>query len=309
MVKSLTKAVFRNRECCITCGGRNLKTLSRGRFTNEPLRGFLEKDPWGVSPLPFVEHETWEFVQCADCSQKFHKRILNDEWLDICYSEWISAESIEAFHLALGADAKLERAKHFIERALLVEKSTRSLRGADDPKILDYGCGDGDFLACCELMGFECTGVDFSDARRKRRKTSFYPSLEDLASDYDSDAPAFDAITMFEVLEHLAEPLETLRSLTKLLKKGGVFILETPNCKTVVDIKSKQDYRLIHPLSHINGFTAETMKTIAAAAGLQPLSPGTAQVSADFKRVVKREVRRLVQPFRPQGTQMFFYKA
>ena len=56
--KRLEKAVFRDRNVCIGCGGGDLKTLSQGKFSDKPLFDYLKNDPWGVSPIPYIEDET-----------------------------------------------------------------------------------------------------------------------------------------------------------------------------------------------------------------------------------------------------------
>lgn len=303
------QAIFVNRKECITCGGSNLNSLSKGKFTDEPLYSYLMNDPWGISPLPFINEEHWNFVQCSDCSQKFHQRILNEEWLQTYYSEWISSDAIAAYYKAKnGGGTKFEKAKHSVEHVLLIEKVTRELRGKEAVKLLDFGCGDGDFLTACQLFGFESSGIEFSSSRQQRSSIDFYPSLKEVIDD-KGETTEFDAMVMFEVLEHLSNPRKILVDLVKYLKKGGIFVLTTPNCTNSVDIVSMEDYRLIHPLGHINAFTPNSMKKIAAQAGLVPFKAGTPQVSADYKRILKREARRLLERFQPlSSTRMFFQK-
>ncbi len=136
---------------------------------------------------------------------------------------------------------------------------------------------------------------------------TFFPSLQDVI-EANGNCVEFDAIVMFEVLEHLPYPRETLSELVKNLKTGGVFIIETPNCVDVENISTKKDYRLIHPLGHINAFTPETLKRIAGNVGLVPFAAGTPQVSADYIRILKREIRRLIDKIGNSRTQMFFRK-
>ena len=301
------KAVFVNRNECITCGSKDLQSLSKGKFTDEPLYSYLLNDPWGISPLPFIDEEQWNFVKCNDCTQMFHKQILNNEWLQIYYSQWISADAIEEYHKKISGILKFEKARHSVERILLIEKATRKISKNKVVKILDFGCGDGDFLEACQLFGFECTGVEFSESRYQRRGIEFFSSLQE-AIESNGNSVEFDALVMFEVLEHLPNPRKILADLIKILKKGGVFILETPNCTNVKNIVTMEDYCLIHPLGHINAFTPETMKKIANQVGLVPFVAGTPQVSADYKRIMKREVRRLLERFLSPKTQMFFRK-
>lgn len=122
----------------------------------------------------------------------------------------------------------------------------------------------------------------------------------------DEAAPEpFHAITLIEVLEHVDEPLALLKTLRERMVPGGILVLETPNCEGVSDICSEDDYRKIHPLDHINGFTPASLLAIARRAGFAPLAPPVAHVAADMRRVVKTIVKRIVQPLRPKTTQLY----
>ena len=306
----LNKASFTSRDACITCGNTRLKTLSSGSFKEGPVHEYLSSDPWGVSPLPYIEHETWRFVQCEACGQKYHQRILDDTWLATYYSEWISAESIEEyFEICTNGrvhENKYGKGVHDVERVLLLERATRRLRGDGPVSILDFGCGDGDFLFACELFGFQGVGVEFAASRSQRRKVDFFPSLA--AMEEEIGDRQFHAVTLFEVLEHLPDPLGTLHELAKFLPPGGVLVLETPDCSDVTDIVTRQDYARIHPLGHINGFTPKTLELIAAKAGFERIHAGTPQLTADPLRAYKREIRRVVDYFVTSKTQLFFQK-
>lgn len=163
-------AEFDIRECCITCGSDDLTCLSEGRFSDDPLHAFISADPFGEDPLPHLQDADWRFVQCQSCGQKFHQKVLNDEWNEIYYSRWISSEAIEEFYKAkgnFGFQASFATGKHSVERILQVERLTRDLRGSDPVRVLDFGCGDGKFLATAANFGFEGVGVEFSAARKK----------------------------------------------------------------------------------------------------------------------------------------------
>ncbi|MDH4188037.1 MAG: hypothetical protein OEV08_13680, partial [Nitrospira sp.] len=91
------KARFVERSNCISCNSANLIQMANGQFKEDPLRSLIENDPWGESPLPYIADEQWIFVRCGDCLTKFHKRILSPEWIEICYSEWVTQEAMEKF--------------------------------------------------------------------------------------------------------------------------------------------------------------------------------------------------------------------
>ena len=283
--------------------------LSHGRYRDEPVHGFIAGDAYGEDPTPSLRNASWTFVQCEDCGQKFHRDILNAEWEAIHYNRWITKEAIEQFYESKGKSGfsqDFKVATHAIERMLLIEKLTRGVRGGDPVRLLDFGCGEGTFLAICALSGFKAVGVEFSEAREEEKHIDFYATLDQVAERHDP--ASFHAITLFEVLEHLSHPLDVLKQLAGFAKPGAVLILETPDCETVTDIKTRRDFDLIGPLGHINAFTAASQERIAKEAGFSRISPGVVQCTADMGRVYKREARRYLQPFIKRTTRQYFIR-
>lgn len=306
-MNDIRQAEFDVRNQCITCGSSELAKLSEGRFTDKPLFDFLSDDPFGEDPLPHLQEGTWCFVKCADCGQKFHKNVLNEEWNNIYYNRWISSEAIQEHARKIGNfgfRSDFDKGKHAVERILQLERLTRDLRGSDPVRVLDFGCGEGRFLATAASFGFECVGVEFSAARNKTKVIDFLGSMDMVKEEYGFGH--FHAAALFEVLEHLPNPLDTLKDIRPFVKDGGILILETPNCPDVQGIENLNDYRLINPLGHINAFTPETQAKIAAKAGFKRIDTSTVQCTADPMRAYKREARRLLSPFLKRYTQQYF---
>lgn len=107
-----------------------------------------------------------------------------------------------------------------------------ALRPADRGELLDVGCAEGHFLWLAQEAGFKVTGLDFNPislriARDVFGVPSVYQcSVEELARQFP-DTP-YDVVTIFEVLEHTANPFETLTSLHHVLKPGGQLCLSVP---------------------------------------------------------------------------------
>lgn len=289
----MTRAQFNTRTACINCGSASLKQLSDGLFDQQPLHGFLSADPWGESPVPFLAGQPWAYVQC-DCGQRFHKYVLTPEWNDINFSRWMSAEAIAEFARQHGA-MKFERAAHYVKHILQLS----SLIKARPLRLLDFGCGDGEFLTLCHQFGFETTGVDRSTARRDKAGDVF-ASIDELGD------RTFHVITLFEVLEHLEEPASILAILRKHLLPGGILIIETPDCTGVERIDSRHAYDAIHPLQHINGFTPETMRSIAERNGFKAIAKPVSHVTASPVKVAKTEARRALAKVLKPTTQQYF---
>src|SRR5262245_28724694 len=299
------QAEFVERSHCINCNSARLLEISHGRFTDHPLVDFLEADPWGESPIPYLQKAQWVLVRCCDCQQVFHKRILNAEWNERRFTTWMSADAIKEFEDRRGkasASKKFDRARSFVEHILRIEKFTRSIRGDQPIRLLDFGCGFGDFLSTCEQFGLEAVGVDRATPRIEGAVVKIYPSLDDL-----SGTEPFHAITLFEVLEHLDEPASILKQLAKRLMSGGLLILETPDCEGVTGIKTHEDYDKVHPLEHINAFTHETLTSIAERHGFRQIKRSPVYVTAERIRVLKREAKHLLSRD-GTSTQLYFLK-
>jgi SAM-dependent methyltransferase len=301
------QAEFVERAACINCGGKDLLELSRGRFTDDPLRSFIRADPWGEDPLPHLQDAEWVFVRCADCRQKFHARVLSPEWEQRRFARWMSAEAIEEFERRLPDPTrrKLDKGRHYAGHILRIDALTRPIRRAGEPvRFLDFGCGWGECLAMAQLFGFDVRGVDRSTARRQGCRVPVAASLAELA-----EPPAsFHAVALFETLEHLGDPAGVLRELAPYLMRGGVLILETPDCAGITGIRSEHDYRMIGPMDHINAFTTETLRSIAErAAGVCRIPRRATYVTADAGRVLRTAVKRVLR-HDDRSTQLSFVK-
>jgi SAM-dependent methyltransferase len=302
------RATFVSREQCIGCESKALKRLSGGSFAADPLRSFIEADPWGVSPIPYIAHAQWEYVACADCGQTFHRYVLSPEWQTRRYSEWMGEKAIREFEqrqgiVAFGASFRegQDRAAHVLK----IERLTRSIRDRGPVRVLDFGCGWGQFLTQASILGFEAYGID-KDAHRLKGSAGdvkFYPDLEALDS---AVRQRFHAITLFEVLEHLVEPMKVLLALRQRLVPGGILVLEVPDCEGVSDIRSEFEYRKIHPLDHVNGFTRPSLRSFAQRAGFEQVIPPAAYVTTEPLRIVKTSIKQLAERFLAKTARLYF---
>lgn len=100
--------------------------------------------------------------------------------------------------------------------------------GNEKPRILDYGCGPGDLLMLGRELEIEMVGIDSDersvDLAQKR-------GLEVILGDERAlckVAGKFDAIILQSVIEHISDPVSTLRSLVPLLNDDGVLIVSVP---------------------------------------------------------------------------------
>lgn len=304
---STKTAEFIERKQCISCDSTKLEVLDCGTFGQEPHLTMIRESPWGNSPLSQIKDCDWVLVRCEECAQVFHQRVLTEKWEEIRFREWMTDKAIRIFEEARGkysAHAKFERARGEVEHILKLEKMTRAIRNEATLRILDFGCGWGTFIAIANHFGCEAMGIDRATARQDGTKsgTRIYKDIDEFKEDRQD---LVHAVTLFQVLEHLNDPKSILVALREQLVQDGILIIVVPNATGILQIKTADDLR-VSGIDHINAFSPKTLEGIARSAGFEPVNSGVAHATADFHRVVKREVRRAVDIVRKPTTERYF---
>jgi len=121
---------------------------------------------------------------------------------------------------------------YFHKKLATIKTKTNSLQ----PKILDIGCGWGDFEEVLEQVKLPYLGIDVNkEAIEICRKKGLNCKLQNLnqwnnpSTSLRTSFQKFDCITFFQVIEHLKDPISLLKSAKKLLKPGGIILITTPN--------------------------------------------------------------------------------
>jgi len=99
-------------------------------------------------------------------------------------------------------------------------------------KVLDIGCGGGLFLSLLKQAGAQVTGIELSDSRAQYARTKHNLEIDKRPIESDSwqrgYANHFDAVTLWDVIEHVNYPQQTLQSAVNVLKQGGLLLIDTP---------------------------------------------------------------------------------
>jgi len=141
------------------------------------------------------------------------------------------------------------------------------------PTLLDVGCAHGDFLTVAREQGFDVVGVEIdrpvAEATRQRGFVVYEDFLEKLALPGQS----FDAVTLWDVIEHVGDPQTLLAEAVRLLKPGGLLFFHTGNAAFQVPKgrilaalrPGRGPYNA--PVQHICHFSASTSRALLARAG------------------------------------------
>lgn len=161
----------------------------------------------------------------------------------------------------------------------LIEK----LNGHGKGRLLDIGCGLGWFLYSAKQRGWEVCGVDVSPRFTKHVKEKlgienvYTGTLEDLSLSEGQ----FDVVTLKEVIEHVLYPVQLIQEAGRLVKKGGLIFVETPNpgsarariARLLCRLTGSGQFAagtMLYPPIHLWGFSHRALKMILSQTGLAP---------------------------------------
>ncbi len=137
-------------------------------------------------------------------------------------------------------------------------------------KLLDYGCGTGEFLNVCQIASWRCKGIEPSPvARRKASNLTKLPiseSLNQLGSE------KFDVITLWHVLEHVEDLNEKISELKGCLAEGGIILIAVPNHESLDAKKYKSSWAGYDVPRHLWHFNQPTMRSLLIKHGLKLLN-------------------------------------
>jgi 2-polyprenyl-3-methyl-5-hydroxy-6-metoxy-1,4-benzoquinol methylase len=144
-------------------------------------------------------------------------------------------------------------------------------------RFLDVGCGGGFLVEVAAALGWQAEGLEVSQAAaefgRSRGTVIHAGTLEEA----DLPESVFDLITMMEVVEHVADPVDLLMRAGRLLRPGGALYLTTPNWGS---LSRRFLGKRWFPVSreHVVYFAPGTIRTALGKAGLRRVRTETANI-------------------------------
>jgi 2-polyprenyl-3-methyl-5-hydroxy-6-metoxy-1,4-benzoquinol methylase len=128
-------------------------------------------------------------------------------------------------------------------------------------KMLDFGAGAGAFVHAAIKRGWQAIGVEQSESARKRARE--YYGI-DLVSELGEGT--YDVVTMWDVIEHISDPINLLATLRDHLAPGGLLFLETGNYESWLRVYEK-DRWVLYLFDHQFYFTPSSLEQVTNRAG------------------------------------------
>lgn len=148
-------------------------------------------------------------------------------------------------------------------------------------KLLDVGCGPGAFLNEAKKKGYEVWGLDFDGGNVKVAKERYgienvyIKSVEEASRDFAGQR--FDVVTLFEVLEHLDDPVRFMAQVKDILSQEGYIVVSLPNRDRFLDTLGEGD----NPPNHLTRWTLNSLSTFLERNGFSVVKSVAKRLNAE----------------------------
>ncbi len=181
--------------------------------------------------------------RCSSCRSLHSKEEVD---LDYYYKHYPVALAKKE---ELPSTSSYSRNRIFYKRLQLLQK-----RGFKrEHELLDYGCGNGDFLSFLQQLGYQkCFGYDPYSPNYSNKKV-----LE----------RKYDFIVSYDVIEHVNEPRQFIKDLVDSLKVGGLFVVATPNADGI-DLSKPELFVETHQPYHRHLLSEKALLNLGSSQGI-----------------------------------------
>lgn len=289
-MKSATN--FDDRPACPLCGDASAVSIFSEPYTNSRVAKFTENyyKVSGTFDSAVLEGANFTILKCK-CGMYWQREVPNSAMMQVLYEGWLNPAW--GFSVDWGGDMAPVQFRTISEVRALI---TRSGKPSTQLRVLDVGMGWSRWLVTARALGCTVYGIELSPARRAfaERHGVELIDWEDLGS------KQFDIINCDQVLEHVVDPVDSLKAIVGALAPGGILRVGVPKADGIEAVLASFDWHmpdtgedrsarfnfLMHnpigpllPLQHINGFTKATFRDLLHRAGLELIRPGKAELS------------------------------
>ncbi|KAF3978467.1 MAG: class I SAM-dependent methyltransferase [Methylococcales symbiont of Iophon sp. n. MRB-2018] len=197
----------------------------------------------------------------------------SSEELQEYYSKKYYQEGAGSYEISYDNDEKI----YFLNKIEQKHQVVKSMLKKEIGKLLDIGSGEGFSLKYFDELGWDCTGLDFSDygisqQNPRQKKLLIAGDISNNIQTIISKGKKFDLIWLDNVLEHVINPFQLLLDIHKILDKNGVLVIDVPNDFSIIQnylLKNKHIDRefWVCPPDHLSYFSKEGLSNITKATG------------------------------------------
>ena len=212
----------------------------------------------------FLTQEQFEILECDECKLLFTSPCPTPDKIGRYYK---SEDYLSHNEEKKGLFAKVYNKVKKINIKNKFKIATSGQQSA--VSILDIGCGVGDFLLYAKEKGCKVTGIEPNEDARKIAEKKLDCKILSPEELQNIPENSFDIVTMWHVLEHVADLKAEIHHLQRILKKDGRLVLALPNYKSYDAEYYKDKWAAYDVPRHLSHFSQTSIKNIFKETELQ----------------------------------------
>lgn len=213
-----------------------------------------------------LEKDHMRIVRCTRCDLVY----VNPTFDQAHYQQVYASPAYQEIVRDLGINSHDYRLKRFgAERVRIMGEHLR-LSNPRAPRYLDVGCSTGFVVEAAQAKGWKAIGIDLNPSAVEFGRSRGLDVRTVALEDAGLSAGTFDAVSLFDVLEHLLDPGRTLRACVDLLAPDGILFLYVPNFDSASRLLMGADAHFIWPTHHLNYYTPTTIRDVMLRHSLTP---------------------------------------
>lgn len=216
----------------------------------------------------FIEKNAHKIFSCPVCGLKTTELSKNyDKFISSYYSkDYFTGDPSRSAYVDYGDDRVCitRNFRSFFKKIQAIKKSG---------SILDVGCAYGYFVQMAKDAGFDAYGFDPSEYAVKRASQSLGNPRVRRGTIQSISYPKklFDIITLFDVFEHLIDPLKDIKKLSSFLKKDGLIIIATGDTDSIAACIFKRRWTFYIPPQHLFFYNKKNLTILLEKASFKPI--------------------------------------
>jgi 2-polyprenyl-3-methyl-5-hydroxy-6-metoxy-1,4-benzoquinol methylase len=214
-----SKPTLFQKVACPVCSSKIFAVKYPGKFPENLSEEFLKQTYRSSSDQALFE----QVVQCTKCETVYLNPRLKPDLIIDSYAEGED----ESF---IAQDAMRIRT---FEKAIKRLAKQYAIPLQNETKILDVGCAGGAFLLAAENLGLSAVGIEPNRWMSEYAQSHYGLDVRaGTLSDYHFNDAEFDVITLWDVIEHVPQPGSELHDIARILKPGGLLIINYPDYRS-----------------------------------------------------------------------------
>ena len=266
-------------------------------------------DPWLEIPVDVKtgqKIDTGRLVRCKTCDVGMMRRTMTPDEVAEAYdfAAYYTHGQSHFPDVPVGLiDRVLVKLAYLGDHGRMMDAAWLAELQPDARRILDIGCGGGDFVLSLAAPGRALFGVE-PDPKAREAASARGVTVEAGTAEAIPQAIAtqrFDIILMTHVLEHCADPGRALRNVRSLLAPGGGFYCEVPNCAALHFQTYAEISEMLDVPRHVHFFTPASLRRLMNQAGLEIVAEVHHGHTRHFSAGWRAWENRIHQRLRAQG--------